>query len=60
MDNIASGLSLTNTNYKQALDVFFEKYSQNHKFFNAHTQALIYIQLRMSNPDFSMTELSLH
>lgn len=24
MDKIASGLSLTNTNYKQALDVFFE------------------------------------
>lgn len=57
MDNIASGLSLTNTNYKQALDVFFEKYSQNH---NHNTQALIYIQLLMSNPDFSMTELSLH
>lgn len=33
MDNIASGLSLTNTNYKQALDVFFEKYSQSHNFF---------------------------
>lgn len=48
---IVSGFSLTNTNYKQALDVLFERYGQNHKIINAHIQALINIQLLKSNPD---------
>ncbi|XP_052699402.1 uncharacterized protein LOC128176925 [Crassostrea angulata] len=48
---VISGFSLTNTNYRQAIDVLFERYGQNHKIVNAHIQALINIQLPKSNPD---------
>lgn len=48
---VISGFSLTNTNYRQVIDVLFERYGQNHKIVNAHIQALINIQLPKSNPD---------
>ncbi|XP_062594497.1 uncharacterized protein LOC134255914 [Saccostrea cucullata] len=46
-----SGFSLTNTNYRQAIDVLFERYGQNHKIIKAHIQSLIDIPFPKSNPD---------
>ncbi|XP_062576180.1 uncharacterized protein LOC134238068 [Saccostrea cucullata] len=42
---------LTNTNYRQAIDVLFERYGQNHKIIKAHIQTLIDIPFPKSNPD---------
>ncbi|XP_062582942.1 uncharacterized protein LOC134244699 [Saccostrea cucullata] len=45
-----SGFSLTNTNYRQAIDVSFERYGQNHKIINAHIQSLIDLPLPKPSP----------
>jgi hypothetical protein len=48
---IVSGFTLTNTNYRQALDVLSERYGQPHKITNAYMQMLMDLPAPKSIPN---------